>query len=147
MWRGREYVSGGGISLKVEKMALDDLLDVAAGGIVEMETDVKEGKGGVRSRPGKSEGRVEVGSEIYELFQFQTRKGSNTDDIIDMLEKELWMRVRIGLEQGMFHVPHEETGITEANVGMHHPFDLKTMPYPLTYVSFLYSSLMGHAVL
>eukprot|EP00061_Rhincodon_typus_P018951 g48347.t1 len=45
-------------------------------------------KGGVGERPGESEGRVEIGSKIDELFQFQTREGSSTDDIIGLLEKE-----------------------------------------------------------
>eukprot|EP00061_Rhincodon_typus_P012069 g37543.t1 len=66
---GREgaYVSNSGISLEVVEMA-SDLLDVDVGGMV----DFEEGKGGVRDRPGEGDGRVEDGSKIDELFQFQT---------------------------------------------------------------------------
>eukprot|EP00061_Rhincodon_typus_P003286 g19725.t1 len=57
-----------------------------------------------------------------------TRVGVSTDDISDMSEKELWVGAIIGLEQGMFHVPYEETGITKAHVGTHgHISDLKKM--------------------
>eukprot|EP00061_Rhincodon_typus_P012137 g37686.t1 len=88
--RGGEYVPGGGNSLEVAKMVAHDLLDVNMDGMVEVETDVKEGNGGVRDRPDESEVRVEIGSKINELVQFWTRDGSSTDDIIDVLEKELW---------------------------------------------------------
>eukprot|EP00061_Rhincodon_typus_P010174 g34257.t1 len=92
------------------------------------ERDVEEGKRGVRFRPGESERRVETGSKINELFQFRTRGGSSTNAIIDISEKELWVGFRIELEQAMFHVPHEETGITGAHAVTHgHPSDLKKM--------------------
>eukprot|EP00061_Rhincodon_typus_P007262 g28783.t1 len=88
-------------------MVSDDLLDVDAGGMVGKDKgepyhccsrverrngnrDVKKGKGGVKDRPGESEGKVEIGSKIAELFQFWTKEGSSTDDIIDISEKELW---------------------------------------------------------
>ncbi|XP_043545290.1 uncharacterized protein LOC122549494 [Chiloscyllium plagiosum] len=51
------------------------------------------------------------------------REGSSTDDIINILVKELWVLAGIGLEQG---IPHEETGISRAYVGTHgHPYKLK----------------------
>eukprot|EP00061_Rhincodon_typus_P005092 g24161.t1 len=116
---GKEYVSGGGIPLELTEMAADDLLDVDAGGMVvdicglsisrNGNRNVEKGKGGVRDRPGESEHRVEIGSEIDELCQFRTREGSSTNDIIDVSEKELWVGAGIGLEQGMSYVPHEET--------------------------------------
>eukprot|EP00061_Rhincodon_typus_P015586 g43346.t1 len=51
--------------------------------------DVEEPKGGARDGPGEAESRLEIGSEIAKFFQFQMTEGSNTDDVIDILEKEL----------------------------------------------------------
>eukprot|EP00061_Rhincodon_typus_P013246 g39500.t1 len=53
------------------------------------------------------------------------REENSTDDVP---EKELWAGTRVGLEQGMFHKPSKETGITGAHAGIYcYPSDLKKM--------------------
>eukprot|EP00061_Rhincodon_typus_P015630 g43408.t1 len=102
-------MSGGGISLEVAEMASDALLDVDAGGMggkdkgnpIAVARVKRRGEGGSAGDGSDAfEGPVNNGAGVSPM-----REERNPDDIIDILEKKLWMGIGIGLE-------HNETGIT-----------------------------------
>eukprot|EP00061_Rhincodon_typus_P015059 g42524.t1 len=64
-----KYVSGGSILLEVVEMVANGPSDVDAGGIVEMETDVEEGKEGIRDGPGEDESRMEFNALSLVTFK------------------------------------------------------------------------------
>eukprot|EP00061_Rhincodon_typus_P002760 g18391.t1 len=101
-------------------MVSDDLLDVDAGGML----DKNKGNpiavvAGKRKCEGRSAG------DALGLVEGPTREGRSIDDITNILAK---VGARLGLEQGIFHIHQEETGITKVQADIYgYTFYMKKM--------------------
>eukprot|EP00061_Rhincodon_typus_P010011 g33946.t1 len=88
-------------------MAEDDALVLEVDG----DSEIQEGEGGIGDGPDEFEDVVKVVSDVDELLKLLMGAQGSANTVIDVAEEEVRDGAGEIVEEGLFHVPYEETDI------------------------------------